>query len=393
MSTADKNKCKRGISLKRVLIYMLELCKQLGYIDTYEENYHLGMPGYSDQSQFKAPYHITFNDGSEWIVYTTTSLRERIKEVYWDAENLKIINNNITEAYLVYPDSLSENERHKFISKNVKIESRKEFSTLNALVSQDSFFNRIEAYALRGLNDGQIRNKKGKNFEKRIVATLNNPSNLKKWITQDEALEGLHYKIFNEILNSFELDHTKVKNINATSDKNFIGHLPSGGEAKTDVLVTITDTNNSVEYFTISCKRSSSNTVSVHQYSANTFSQVLDPTNLELKRVLNEFQKYGNKRDMKTNDVEILQNEIKKYILRLCQWAIGGIGGDGNPKTQWARYLMIYDNNLESVSIHKTDDYCEVLARDCSKTFGTPFSWTYQGTRGTNIQLKCQINL
>ena len=72
MASSNSDKQKRGNSLKRVLKYMMELCKELGYISDYETNYKLGMPGYTDQNQFKASYKITFDDNSEWIVYTTT---------------------------------------------------------------------------------------------------------------------------------------------------------------------------------------------------------------------------------------------------------------------------------------------------------------------------------
>ena len=87
MSNADKT--KRGNSLKRVLVYMMKLCEELGYISSFEENYKKGRPGYTDQNQFKAPYKITFSDNTEWLVFSTTSLRDRIKEQYWDTFNLK----------------------------------------------------------------------------------------------------------------------------------------------------------------------------------------------------------------------------------------------------------------------------------------------------------------
>lgn len=391
MSNSDKT--KRGNSLKRVLAYMMKLCKELGYITSFEENYKKGRPGFTDKNQFKAPYKITFSDNTEWLVFSTTSLRDRIKEQYWDTFNLMFLNPAISEAYLVYPDGLDPSDKQAFVSKNNKIQNGGEFSPLNALMSQERFFNRIEAYALRSLTPAQQRERKGNNFEKRIASILSNPCNFEKWKTNDPALEGLHYITFEKIVTKLNLVRADIAKIDATSDKSVIGFLPSGGPAKTDVLVTVTYEDGTSKYFTISCKRTSSSSVSVHQYSADNFANVLDPTDTEFRRVLNSFQTCGNKRDMNSADIQLLENKLQPLILDLCRWALGGIGGEGDSDTQWAYYILAYDNNTESISIHTTDEYCNTLVADSTRTFGTPFSWTYQGTRGTNIQLKCPIFL
>ena len=300
------------------------------------------------------------------------------------------MNDNVKKAFLVYPDSLNEADKHDFVTRDNKIHSKGEYATIDALLSQDSFFNRIEQYALQTLSTSQQKDKEGNNFEKRVVATLSNPINLEKWKTQDLMIEGLHYHLFEEIVSIFNLDRTKVKIINSN---NKIEKLPTGGMPKTDVLTKVTYDDESEEYFTISCKRCSSNSVSVHQYSADKFADVLDPDNSELRRTLNEFQQHGNKSGMAKQDVQILEKELKPHLMKLCQWALGGIGGDGNPETQWAQFILVYDNNTEDFTIHTTDDYCTKLLADKKRSFNTPFSWTYQGKRGTNIQLKCPINL
>ena len=147
MSSSNSDRNKRGNSLQRVLAYLFELCKSLDYIQDFKDNYSIGKPGFSDSNQFKAPYVITFDDGTEWIVFTTTSLRDRIKGQYWDALNIKQLDNNVKYAYLVYPDSLNTDDKHAFVAKDNKIHTNGEYATIDALLSQDSFFNRIEQYA------------------------------------------------------------------------------------------------------------------------------------------------------------------------------------------------------------------------------------------------------
>ncbi len=392
MPETNIEKSRRGNSFQRVLKYLMDLCKELGYISSFEQNYKIGMPGYDDQNQFKAPYKIGFEDGTEWLLFTTTSLRDRIKEQYWDSFNIKQLNSKITNSYLVFPDNLDYTDRKSFESKNNKIQSHGEYSSLNALVSQEKLFNLIEAYALKSLPESSQRAKKGLNFEKWVASTLSNQCNLEKWKTNDPSLEGLHYNLFTSVLNVFELDPLKVKNIYSTSDKDIIGRLPNGGDVKTDILTKVTFDDDTVKYYTISSKKSSRSSVSIHQRHSETFADVLDKNNAELRRVLSEFQRCGNKKDMDPHDTTILEEKIHKYIHALCEWAVTGIGEKvDNPATQYAKYILFYNIKDSSFTIHTSDYYCKKLELDCSRAFGTPFSWSYQGERGTNIQLTAPI--
>lgn len=398
MSELNQDRTRRGNAAKKSLKYILDLSKDLNYITEIAINYREGKPGYADRNQFKAPYLIVFEDGTEWILFTTTSIRERIKEQYWDALNLKMINTAITKAYLVYPDSISDAEKRTAVAKNRKIQEGGEYSTLEGIVSQDRVFKLIEEYALRDKTPSQIRDIEGKNFEKRIAAILNNPWNLEKWKNNDATLEGMHFDVFLSIINCFGVDPANVAEISATANKDVIGTLPSGGSPKTDVLASITDVFGDETQYTISCKRTSAVAVSVHQYSADTFADVLDRDNVQLRTMLNVFQEHGaiksrdGTRYMTEQQEAELTNELTPLVYKLCEWAIGGKYGDGDPKTQWANYIVTYDNNTSSTSVHTVADYCDLLmASDLRGSFGTPFGWTYQGTRGSNIQLKSKI--
>ena len=87
-----------------------------------------------------------------------------------------------------------------------------------------------------------------------------------------------------------------------------------------------------------------------------------------------------------------MTEELAPYIDKLSLWVLGGQGGDGNPETQCADYILTYDNNDSSASIHRIQQYCEKIASSTSGSFGTPFSWTYPSKRrGESIQLKCKI--
>ena len=392
MSESNLDKKLRGASSRESLVYVLDLAKKQGYIKSLITDYKCGRPGYKDKCQFKAPYLIVFADDTKWVLFTTTSIRERVKTQYWEAQNFKELDSSIKKAYLVYPDSIPEKERKTAVAKNEKIQSKGEYSTLEGIVSQDELSNLIEAYALKGKTQGQILDAKGNSFESRVASILKNSLNLKKWKTNNELLEGVHYGIFCSVVNCLKLNNETVNSIDATSDKTIIGLLPTGGPVKTDVLVTVTENNGTKKYYTISCKRSSENSVSVHQYSADTFADVLNKDNAELRKLLNLFQEKGNRRDMDNDNIARLTELLKPLNKKLAFWALGGVGGAGNPETQWANYILTYDNNDSSVSMHTLSDYYDLLiANNVKGTFGTLFGWTYQGKRGTNIQLKCKI--
>jgi len=138
---------------------------------------------------------------------------------------------------------------------------------------------------------------------------------------------------------------------------------------------------------------SSNQSVSVHQYKAESFSQVLDPTNAKLRGLLLEFQAKGNLRDFgEKNEIE-LTKELEPYVDKLALWVFGGKYGDGNPTTQWADYFITYKNDTDEYSIHTILDYYTALkSKGVQGHFGTIFSWTYASKqRGKSIQLKTTI--
>lgn len=391
MSELNLDKNIRGNSARKALKDLIELSKVSGYITNYVENYKIGRPGYSDQNQFKTPFLIEFNVNNKWIIFSTTSIRDRVKEQYWEAYNFKELDKNIVKAFLVYPDSINEKEKKSAVSKNLKIQNNGEYSTLDGIISQEELYGLIETEGLKNKSNGQALDAKGNNFEKRIVAILKNKSNLEKWKGINNR-DGVNYEIFSKILDVFKLNSETLINIDASCDKKTIGLLPSGGAPKTDVLVTITFSDNTKKLFTISCKRSGNSSVSVHQYAADVFADVLDKENGELRKLLKLFQEKGNKRDMGEENAKKLAEELEPYNKKLALWALGGIGGLGNPEKQWANYILIYNNNDKSISIHTLNNYYDLLIKSNVKgAFGTLFGWTYQGTRGKNIQLTCKI--
>ncbi len=391
---SNSEKARHGRSAHVGMEEILKRCVDAGYLAQVSKNYGIGKPGYKNDKQFYAPFLVVFMDESKWAIFTTTSMRtDRIKGQQWDALNLKELDPLITHVYLVYPDGLDQKELSEFIRQNSKYVNKEEFSIIEQIVSQDEISNMIEQYAIKDKSFGQIKDIQGNNFEARVASILNFDQNLNKWKYNDDSLVGMHFEIYKNIVDCFGLEKDKTAKVEATADKTIIGRLPSGGNPKTDVLVKVTDISNTITNYTISCKRSSEQSVSVHQYDADVFAEVIDKDNNKLRVLLETFQESGNLRDFGEENTKQLTIELEPYVKKLSLWVLGGQYGAGIPDTQIANYILTYDNNLGSTTIMRIEDYVDhLLSAGIVGHFGTPFSWTYPSKRkGKDIQLKCKI--
>lgn len=393
MEDTNINRKTHGGKARNSLEELLDLCKNNGLISSYIKNYTIGRQGYSDK-QFSAPFLVIFHEDEKWSLFTTTSMRtDRIKGQQWDSHNLKEINNTICSSYLVFPDSVNDKTRKNFKRQGKKYSDKFEYSALDDIICLDELYNLIEASAFKGISKGKAKDLQGKILEKRIATILSFTDNLDKWNQKSPNAVGLSYDVFFKILTFFGLTPKTILRITATSEDKIIGYLPSGGLPKTDVLADIEFTDGTRKTYTISCKRTSGSSVSVHQYKADKFADVLDKKNMKLRELLNTFQINGNLKKFSQENKDALTEELNQYTKKLALWVFGGVGGEGDPNTHWAKYLLTYKNDSGEYSIHTIEEYYQILLNNNIKgQFGTVFSWTYaSGQKGKSIQLKSKI--
>jgi len=393
MSNTNKDKSEHGNTAKKDLKDLLQFKMNEGHINTLYSPYRLGMLGYTNSKQFYAPFAIEFKNGRKWIIYSTTSLRDRIKENLWDAFNLKRLDTTIEFALLVYPDAVKESEKNSFIKLQEKYDKKAEYTSIDHIISQSELGERIFNYYMNNHDKWSIKAIQGTHFESDLANTLSNKNNFDKWKNCSTNNDGLNYNTYKTIIDYFKLDKTKIESISATSDSSEIGRLPSGGLPKTDVIVYVKEYDNLIARpYTISCKRTGSDTVSVHEYSADKFADVLDKSNNKLRVLLNQFQSAGGLKAFGKSNCVSLEDELKPYKRKLFLWVMGGYYADGTD-LQKANYIVVYDNNDRKVSIHSLEEYYNLLETSgIKKHFGTPFSWTYSsGKKGEKIQLKCKV--
>lgn len=379
------NKNQHGAKGIESLDGMVESLKAMDYIIDAKKNYSIADPDYK-KKQFKFQYLIEFQNNEQWILHHTTSIRDRINCQQWHSEHIKRLNEYVKKAYVVVPDDLSEKEEHTAKAYNDSIVDKKIYSALDGVLPFATMYSLIEKRAAELLSSGKAHAKLGLHFEKKLVDALNNDQNFDKWKNGSETAVGYLYSLYMDVITKLQIKKDEVIALKATSD---IPKLPSGGTPKTDVFLEVQTVDGNMDY-TFSCKRSDSSWVSVHEYTADTFSSILNPEDMELKDLLIDFQNAGGIKALGDEKETALSERMKRYADKLAKWVIGGIGGEGDEKTQWAEYIITLDENNNTYSIHTVEEYIdECKVQGVEGQFGTLFKWTYpSGGKGKRIQLK-----
>ena len=382
----NADKYESGKSGKENLGKLVEFLKSKKYIKKYQKDYKRGYQQYDDK-QFHYQYLIEFENQECWILQSTTSVRsDRMNIHQWNSEHLKRLNTYIKKAYIVHPDDLPEKEKNALELYRNQIKSGKKYSSIDDILSISELYNYTEEYVKQLVeNKGSFFAKSGNHFESWICTILNNEENFERWKNDNKILKGLDYQHYLQIMSSLELEKDEIHSVHAT---NKIPKLENGGKPKTDILLEVNTERGKVNY-TFSCKKCSKDRVSVHEYTAKQFIEMLEIKDKELANAIYDFQREGCIKSMNKESVSILNERMKNYNDKLAKWVFSGCG-EG---IQCADYLITYKNEQGEFSIHKINDYISLLKKQNVKgTFGTFFLWTYpSGRRGERIQLKTKI--
>ncbi|MCG3083820.1 MspI family type II restriction endonuclease [Anoxybacillus sp. LAT_35] len=267
------------------------------------------------------------------------------------------------------------------------------YSAIDDVLSLSELERFIESKGLENEKIGKRKAMEGKNFEKQIASLLNHPSNVEKWNQSSATEDGYFYPTFQQIMNLIGISkNEKIIKIKAT---NKIPKLETGGQPKTDILLAITTDRRSEEIFTFSCKRSSATYVSIHEYTAESFIEVLGIKDKKLQEAFRKLQEVGGFTKLKEryDDLyKIMETELPKLNKKLAQWAYAGIGGYGDPKIHWANYIIVFKNDTKALEMEKIDVYITKILQNVEGQMGTSFQWTYPSKKkGKAIQLKGKI--
>lgn len=390
--TENQQKNHHGHNAQITLDSMLQQLKYLGYlkdISTLDEWSRPNRQGY----KLYAPFIITLFNDERWALYSTTSYRsDRMKGNHWDSLLVKKYR-NIQHCYLIIADAKHTETESEDVAKNANRDLQRSLGYEDSLDELDgafttsSLYNIIESIYMKSQAHGVREAAAGLNFEERIVNILNDEENIQAWHGEDLAI-GLEYSVFGRLLTKWNCPHD-IKKIEATSK---IPLLPSRGNPKTDVLAIITYADGTEHHYTISCKNSTGNFVSAHQYNADAFIQALDVKDEKLKEYIRTFQRLGSKKKMAELDEALpaaFEAALQPYVTRLCEWVVSGQHGEYSTTDQIADYILAFDKENYTMEIFTASEYIQKMLAESHGQFGTPFQWTYASkSLGKNIQLK-----
>lgn len=394
VSHSDDNtsKSRHGVNAQISLQSILKRMQFLNYIKKYttlNDWSKAGKRGY----RLYAPFVITLFNDEMWALYSTTSYRsDRMKGNHWDSLLVKKYC-NISKCYLVIADpnkSISASCADADIAdKDIKRIRMYEdaLDELDGALTSTSLYNLIESMYMKNQIHGVREAVSGINFENRLAEILSYKDNLSVWRGDNLAI-GMEYWIYRKLLTKWNCPHDIIS-VNATTK---VPKLPSGGSPKTDVIAIIKYANGEEKHFTISCKKSEAKYVSAHQYNADAFIKALDIKEELLKEHIRLFQKLGSEKKIREKDksiVGIFTDELKPYLIRLCEWVLSGKYGECISNDQIAQYIFCFDNDSYTMEIFSIDEYIQKMLSDSHGQFGTPFKWTYASkSLGKSIQLK-----
>ncbi len=403
--TSENANSEHGYGFQAQVSDTLSELQKEGYLAQVVNEFRIGEAGYLNGEQYYSPFLIQFNDRARWILYTTTSLRtDRIKGQQWDSDRIKNADSTISKSLLVYPDDTLPAEVEKFAKQQRKYETKYEYSQIDGIVplrvlvtqikerDDEILIDSLGSDCKPTKNFGRTFDFSGRNFEKAIAAMLSSSyylSAIKEGLRNTE--DG--FQMFKKLINGLQVEVSNVEKINATAEKEDIGLLPSGGSPKTDVIVTITMKDGHEEYRTLTCKRTTKSTVSVHQYKADAMADLMDKDNEKLRELLRMFEVCPVQGSFPKECQHELEQELAKYLHPFCRWVLGGHGGQGS-ELQKANHVVTYNPQKGKLAIHTVDEYIDLAIKLHTGFVGTPFQWTYASKcRGKNIQLKMPVIL
>ncbi len=153
----NKLKSINGLISKNSLSMQLQTLQANGVIAFCSMEYRNGYAEY-DTKQFYAPFYIEFQNGEGWLLFSSSSIRnDRMNNQQWNSLHLKKIAQNISRAYLVIPDDISQNLKEKTIAENYQKKiTGNMYSAIEDVCYQSELISLIEEHAIN-LDAGKTR--------------------------------------------------------------------------------------------------------------------------------------------------------------------------------------------------------------------------------------------
>ena len=429
-SESNKMKKKAGSDLSRIITDKLSSLKKDGSIESFESDVNFPHKSFVYKQQFKANFLIRTSDGKYIVVRSTNSFKgDRVKTSFFDLEGINTHANFSDEIIAsVFLVSDRELEKTSFPNFRKKILNKERYSPATHLLSLSELIEFLEDYNYNSLStieedeglsgidlqnyfdvdiakqkfstvaeEGSFYGRSGNKLEKDLVKILSDEANLISLKKGKLTGHSFYKEILVAILSNKKINIEEVLKVKATNSVVLLGR---GGNAKTDIVLTVKTSSGLSFNENISIKNSTQARVSCHDYRAEDFIRVMNCENSVFADYFNLFQKYGNYTDFNENlpagySLEEFKNLLLGSWPMFGEWVLTGKHDKENlvdPNTQISNYLFMLNPNNRSFSFYSMKEYLDLIYKEKSGKLGVPFSWTYPSSnQGERIQLKMPI--
>lgn len=262
-------------------------------------------------------------------------------------------------------------------------------------------------YDIASLSYGKVHDKLGDAYEEYCISIFNDKDFLSA-VQKNEKFDSVEFDIFKTLLIKGGVENIhEIKEISAT---NVVPHRATHGNAKTDVIATISYNDGREINLPISSKQSYVRKVAVAEFDIDTICDEAKIDNARIRELMRKFQTAKSAKGLRDSEKVELKELLKPYAKNLVRWAITG-SPEENPRNVVFPKLLVKFKILKPKdrfniqvdkgelhyldhSIYTIDEYIELTMYDKNGNirkggFGTGLSWTYaSGSGERKIQFK-----
>ena len=251
----------------------------------------------------------------------------------------------------------------------------------------------FEQYNIDELPFGVKQDKLGDVMEDYCVKLLNSSNMLEKLKSKDIDYNNADDFLFWSIIEELEIDADSIIDMHATRD---IEHRSTGGNAKTDVLLTIRCFDETINV-PISVKQTTVAKVAMAEFDAETIFREVGITDPIVQELILKHQTDASAINFTPEEKRLLTDGLKPYAKSFVRWVLTGTPEDTDdlrfPKII-VKMNMSREDEINDIYVYSVDNYVKSVMYDRRGNiraggFGTGLSWTYAtGSKGRKIQFK-----
>lgn len=255
--------------------------------------------------------------------------------------------------------------------------------------------NLFDTYKISELEIGKKKDKLGDVFEDYCVQVLSSEDVLRKVVEGYYDASNLDLLLFKHFLSCAKIENIEsVCKIEATKN---VKHRATGGNPKTDVLVTIYYQDGNIVEIPISVKQTEKKKVSMAEFDVDTIANEVGIVDEQLKLLMKKHQDAGSAKGLSRAEQDQLKVLIVPYSRKLVRWVVSGTAlpvDDTRFPQILVKFKMKDVEQVESFTVYTVDQYVDVIMQTGAKKppragFGTGLSWTRaSGSGTTKIQFK-----